>query len=166
MYLTFACHGWVYCFFYYGLKQIPLNDIPEAVYKTSTDWIKKRSSEALGTFILWSLDTIFADLAIQQGPAKGSKKVAPQGSSKAQVNYKNIVCYIVIVKYFCQYMPSYVYRLPLAVWKCFWFCPENQYWILCVCCSLFLVEGRIWDRAIGVPNKVVMAMSIKLLLHL
>ncbi|KAF5208096.1 transmembrane protein (Protein of unknown function DUF2359, transmembrane) [Thalictrum thalictroides] len=67
------------------LADVPLNDVPEAVYKTSTDWINKRSSDALGSFILWSLDTIFADLANYQGVTKGSKKVVQQGSSKAQV---------------------------------------------------------------------------------
>ncbi|PIA26587.1 hypothetical protein AQUCO_09100039v1 [Aquilegia coerulea] len=67
------------------LADVPLNDVPEAVYKTSTDWINKRSSDALGSFILWSLDTIFADLANHQGVTKGSKKVVQQGSSKAQV---------------------------------------------------------------------------------
>ncbi|KAL5697356.1 hypothetical protein ACHQM5_030806 [Ranunculus cassubicifolius] len=67
------------------MADVPLSDVPEDVYKTSTDWINKRSSDAVGTFILWSLDTIFADLANHQVPTKGSKKVAHQGTSKAQV---------------------------------------------------------------------------------
>ncbi|XP_043701115.1 uncharacterized protein LOC122651688 [Telopea speciosissima] len=67
------------------IVDIPLSHISEAVYKTSTDWINQRSSDALGVFVLWSLDSILADLAIHQGPAKGSKKVAHQAPSKAQV---------------------------------------------------------------------------------
>ncbi|KAG6659940.1 hypothetical protein CIPAW_03G071300 [Carya illinoinensis] len=64
---------------------IPLSSIPEDVYKTSADWIGKRSSDALGSFMLWSLDSIFNDLANHQTAAKGSKKVAQQLSSKSQV---------------------------------------------------------------------------------
>ncbi|KAI8536478.1 hypothetical protein RHMOL_Rhmol10G0260300 [Rhododendron molle] len=64
---------------------IPLSHISEAVYKTSTDWLSHRSFEALGSFVLWSMDSILADLAIHQGAAKGSKKVVQQASSKSQV---------------------------------------------------------------------------------
>ncbi|XP_077219839.1 uncharacterized protein LOC143854020 [Tasmannia lanceolata] len=67
------------------IVDIPLCYIHEAVYKTSTDWISQRSAEVLGPFVLWSLDSILADLASQQGPAKGSKKSVQQPSSKAQV---------------------------------------------------------------------------------
>ncbi|KAJ0634109.1 putative transmembrane protein [Helianthus annuus] len=63
----------------------PVSHIPEAVYKTSVDWINKRSMEALGSFFLWSLDNILADLASQLGGAKGSKKGAQKTSSKSQV---------------------------------------------------------------------------------
>nr|GEX85241.1 transmembrane protein 214-like [Tanacetum cinerariifolium] len=52
----------------------PVSHILEAVYKTLVDWINKRSTEALRAFFLWSLDSIFADLANQQGVTKGSKK--------------------------------------------------------------------------------------------
>ncbi|XP_024989945.1 uncharacterized protein LOC112524386 [Cynara cardunculus var. scolymus] len=63
----------------------PVTHIPEAVYKTSVDWISNRSPEALGSFVLWSLDSILADFASQQGNAKGSKKGTQKISSKSQV---------------------------------------------------------------------------------
>ncbi|KAF8378608.1 hypothetical protein HHK36_029956 [Tetracentron sinense] len=67
------------------MADIPLLHISEAVYKTSVDWINQRSSEALGSFVLWLLDSILVDLANQQGVVKGSKKVIQQASPKAQV---------------------------------------------------------------------------------
>ncbi|CAK7326768.1 unnamed protein product [Dovyalis caffra] len=67
------------------LADIPLSHISDAVYKTSADWINQRSVAALGSFILWSLDSILADLASQQGGSKGSKKGVQQASSKSQV---------------------------------------------------------------------------------
>ncbi|EOA39878.1 hypothetical protein CARUB_v10008554mg, partial [Capsella rubella] len=67
------------------LIDIPLSHLPEAVYKTSADWINQRPIEALGAFVLWGLDCILADLAVQQGAAKGNKKGAQQASSKSQV---------------------------------------------------------------------------------
>lgn len=66
-------------------QQIPISHISETVYKTSIEWINKRSLEALGSFVLWSLDSIFADLVGQQTGAKGSKRGGPQVSSKSQV---------------------------------------------------------------------------------
>ncbi|KAL8241843.1 hypothetical protein R6Q59_012145 [Mikania micrantha] len=63
----------------------PVSYIPEAVYKTSVDWINNRSLESLGSFVLWSLDNILVDFASQQGSVKGSKKVAQKPSSKSQV---------------------------------------------------------------------------------
>lgn len=66
-------------------KQIPISHIPEDVYKTSIDWLNKRSFDALGSFMLWTLDSIIADLASHQGAAKGSKKVVQPASSKSQV---------------------------------------------------------------------------------
>ncbi|KAK1413703.1 hypothetical protein QVD17_35480 [Tagetes erecta] len=63
----------------------PVSSIPEAVYKTSVDWISKRSLEALGSFFVWSLENILADLTSQLGGAKGSKKGAQNTSSKSQV---------------------------------------------------------------------------------
>ncbi|KAI4299589.1 hypothetical protein L6164_033034 [Bauhinia variegata] len=67
------------------LVDIPLSHIPEDIYKISTDWISHISPEALGSFVLWSIDSILADLAIHQGAAKGSKKAVQQPSSKSQV---------------------------------------------------------------------------------
>ncbi|KAK0575399.1 hypothetical protein LWI29_038497 [Acer saccharum] len=67
------------------IADIPLSHISDDVYKTSVDWINQRSPEALGSFILWSLDSILADLETHQAGAKGSKKAAQQASSKSQV---------------------------------------------------------------------------------
>eukprot|EP00262_Sarcandra_glabra_P007352 TRINITY_DN20083_c0_g2_i1.p1 TRINITY_DN20083_c0_g2~~TRINITY_DN20083_c0_g2_i1.p1 ORF type:complete len:597 (+),score=91.61 TRINITY_DN20083_c0_g2_i1:28-1791(+) len=64
---------------------VPVCHLPEAVYKTSLDWIGQRSTNALCSFVYWSLDSILADLANQRGPVKGSKKSVQQPSSKAQV---------------------------------------------------------------------------------
>jgi hypothetical protein len=72
---------------YLVLQQIPLSHISEDVYKTSVDWIGKQPSEALGSFVLWSLDNILADLSNHQAAAKGSKKVVQQTSSKSQVAF-------------------------------------------------------------------------------
>ncbi|KAK7385682.1 hypothetical protein VNO78_31478 [Psophocarpus tetragonolobus] len=66
-------------------QQIPLLHISEDIYKISTDWISHRSYEALGSFVLWSLDSILADVASHQGDVKGSKKEVQQSSSKSQV---------------------------------------------------------------------------------
>ncbi|KAJ6402460.1 hypothetical protein OIU84_014538 [Salix udensis] len=66
------------------LIDIPLAHVSQDVYKTSVDWLGQRSIEALGSFVLWSLDSIFSDLASHQGVAKGSKKVAQQSPSKSQ----------------------------------------------------------------------------------
>ncbi|KAL8112272.1 uncharacterized protein LOC141666994 [Apium graveolens] len=67
------------------IADIPVSNISESVYKTSVDWINQRSTEALGSFVLWSLDSIFADLASQQPSAKGAKKAVQQTTSKSQV---------------------------------------------------------------------------------
>ncbi|KAJ0042671.1 hypothetical protein Pint_18580 [Pistacia integerrima] len=67
------------------IVDIPLSHIAEDVYKTSVDWLNQRSFDALGSFVLWSLDSILADLASHQGAVKGSKKVVQQASSKSQV---------------------------------------------------------------------------------
>ncbi|XP_047170335.1 uncharacterized protein LOC124838703 [Vigna umbellata] len=67
------------------ITDMPLSHISEAVYKTSVDWINHRSPEALSSFLLWSLDSILADLGSQQTAAKGSKKAVQQVSSKSQV---------------------------------------------------------------------------------
>ncbi|KAK9051072.1 hypothetical protein SSX86_027698 [Deinandra increscens subsp. villosa] len=63
----------------------PVSHIPEAVYRTSVDWINKRSMEALSSFLLWALDSILVDLASQLGGTKGFKKGAQKTSSKSQV---------------------------------------------------------------------------------
>lgn len=67
------------------LADIPLSHIPEPVYKTAVDWINNHSLEALGFFVLWSLDRILDDLVSQQADAKGSRRNVPQASSKSQV---------------------------------------------------------------------------------
>ncbi|KAI4388918.1 hypothetical protein MLD38_001206 [Melastoma candidum] len=67
------------------LVDIPLTQVREDIYKTSVDWISKRSVEALSSFVLWSLDSIFTDLSSHLGPTKGSKKVSQPASSKSQV---------------------------------------------------------------------------------
>ncbi|XP_058184337.1 uncharacterized protein LOC131301869 [Rhododendron vialii] len=67
------------------IADIPVTHISEAVYKTSVDWINQRSSEALQSFVLWSLDSILADLPSQHASVKGSKKSVNPTSSKSQV---------------------------------------------------------------------------------
>ncbi|KZV35627.1 hypothetical protein F511_19024 [Dorcoceras hygrometricum] len=64
---------------------IPVSCIPEAVYKTSIDWINHHSYEALENFLLWSVDGILQDLAVQQSTSKGSKKGGSLPPSKSQV---------------------------------------------------------------------------------
>ncbi|KAM0933057.1 putative transmembrane protein [Dioscorea sansibarensis] len=59
---------------------IPVSHIPDAVYKTSVDWIAQKPVEALGFFVLCCLDIIYACLASKSVPAKGSKKSAAQPS--------------------------------------------------------------------------------------
>jgi COX assembly protein 1 len=67
------------------IVDVPLSHISDAVYKTSVDWINHRSPEALSFFLLWSLDSILADLSSQLTVAKGSKKAVQQVTSKSQV---------------------------------------------------------------------------------
>ncbi|KAH1131015.1 hypothetical protein J1N35_002393 [Gossypium stocksii] len=67
------------------LVDIPLSNVPEDVYKTSVDWLNRRSLDALVSFVLWSLDSIQADLASHQGATKGSKKVPQPALSKSLV---------------------------------------------------------------------------------
>lgn len=66
------------------IAHVPLCHISDVVYKTSVDWINQRSSEALGSFVLWSLDCILSDLASQQAVTKGSKKGLQHASLKSQ----------------------------------------------------------------------------------
>lgn len=67
------------------ISDVPVSHLPEPVYKTSVDWINQRSFEALGSFVLWALDSILVDLAAQLAGSKGSKKSGQQTSSKSQV---------------------------------------------------------------------------------
>ncbi|KAK4783506.1 hypothetical protein SAY86_007880 [Trapa natans] len=68
------------------LADIPICHISEDVYKTSVDWLSQRSGEALGAFVLWSVDIILTDFTSHLGAAsKGSKKVVQPVSSKSQV---------------------------------------------------------------------------------
>ncbi|KAK9272139.1 hypothetical protein L1049_002509 [Liquidambar formosana] len=67
------------------MVDIPISHIAEDVYKTSVDWINQRPADALGSFVLWSMDSIVADLASHQGTVKGSKKVVQPAPSKSQV---------------------------------------------------------------------------------
>ncbi|CAI9755986.1 unnamed protein product [Fraxinus pennsylvanica] len=67
------------------IADVPVSYISEAVYKISVDWISQHSYEALGSFVLWSLDSILADLAHQQTGSKSSKKGGQPTSSKSQV---------------------------------------------------------------------------------
>ncbi|XP_047981070.1 uncharacterized protein LOC125222474 [Salvia hispanica] len=67
------------------IADVPVSYISEAVYKASVDWINQRSYEALGTFVVWSLDSILADFAAQQSGNKVSKKGVNATSSKSQV---------------------------------------------------------------------------------
>ncbi|KAB2073503.1 hypothetical protein ES319_A07G087400v1 [Gossypium barbadense] len=67
------------------LVDIPLSNVPEDVYKTSVDWLNRRSLDVLVSFVLWSLYSIQADLASHQGATKGSKKVPQPALSKSLV---------------------------------------------------------------------------------
>ncbi|KAK8611601.1 hypothetical protein V6N13_131648 [Hibiscus sabdariffa] len=68
------------------MVDIPLSNVPEDVYKTSVEWLNRRSLDAVASFVLWSLDSILADLASHQGTTKGSKKVSQQAPSKSLVD--------------------------------------------------------------------------------
>ncbi|XP_037492410.1 uncharacterized protein LOC105638596 isoform X1 [Jatropha curcas] len=67
------------------MVDIPLSHISEDVYKIAVDWLGQQSHEALGSFVLWSLDSIFADLESHQATSKVSKKPKQQLPSKSQV---------------------------------------------------------------------------------
>ncbi|XP_030496095.1 uncharacterized protein LOC115712030 [Cannabis sativa] len=67
------------------IADVPLSHISEVVYKTSVDFINQHSLEALGSFVLWSLESLLADFTSHQAGAKGSKKAAQHVSSKSQV---------------------------------------------------------------------------------
>ncbi|XP_022859083.1 uncharacterized protein LOC111379878, partial [Olea europaea var. sylvestris] len=78
------------------IADVPVSYISETVYKTSVDWINHCSYDALGSFVLWSLDGILADLTTQQLGSKVSKKGGQPTSSKSQVHdlYKQDKIYI------------------------------------------------------------------------
>ncbi|KAK0598424.1 hypothetical protein LWI29_034562 [Acer saccharum] len=67
------------------MVDIPISHISEEVYKTSVDWLGQRSFDALGSFVLWSLESIFTDLTSHQGAVKGSKKAVQLAPSKSLV---------------------------------------------------------------------------------
>lgn len=73
--------------------QVPVSYISDSVYKISVDWINHRSYDALGAFVLWSLDGILADLATHQLGTKGSKIGGQPASSKSQVDTMDAVVY-------------------------------------------------------------------------
>ncbi|XP_021896369.1 uncharacterized protein LOC110813504, partial [Carica papaya] len=81
------------------MADIPLSHISDAVYKTSVDWINQHSIEALGSFVLWCLDSTILDLASQQTGGKGSKKGVQQASSKSKVisHFDCPFCYFLYV---------------------------------------------------------------------
>lgn len=79
---------------------MPLSHISDAVYKTSADWINHRSPEALSFFLLWSLDSILADLGSQQTVTKGSKKAVQPVTSKSQVTYTSVLFHEIMVVLF------------------------------------------------------------------
>jgi len=91
-----------YCYRLFMFYQVPLSHISETVYKTSVDWINRRSPEALSSFLLWSLDSILADLGSQQTVTKGSKKAVQQVTSKSQVTYTRLLCHETVVV-FCYF---------------------------------------------------------------
>jgi hypothetical protein len=63
-----------------------LNHVPEPVCKTASDWINQRSSDALGEFVVWCIDSIMSELSGQPLGVKGLKKVVQQ-TPKAQVAF-------------------------------------------------------------------------------
>lgn len=87
--------------------QIPLSHVPEDVYKTSVEWLQKKSPESLVSFVLWLFDSILADLGSHLGAAKGSKKVVQAASSKSQASFpwQMEICYVTSVSwdlFLCQ----------------------------------------------------------------
>uniref|UniRef100_A0A0D6R0Y1 Uncharacterized protein n=1 Tax=Araucaria cunninghamii TaxID=56994 RepID=A0A0D6R0Y1_ARACU len=59
------------------LAEVPLCYIPEAVQKTSGDWINQQPSEALNNFTLWALSSVIEDMGAHQAGHKGSKQTQP-----------------------------------------------------------------------------------------
>ncbi|KAK4797639.1 hypothetical protein SAY86_029965 [Trapa natans] len=109
------------------LADIPICHISEDVYKTSVDWLSQRSAEAIGTFVLWLVDTVFADFTGHLGAAsKGSKKVIQPVSSKSQVAVFVVLAMVlrrkpdVLVSIMPQLMENPKYqgqdKLPVTAW--------------------------------------------------
>lgn len=108
------------------LVDIPLAHISEDVYKTSVDWLSQKTPEALGSFVLWSLDSILADLTSHLGAVKGSKKVVQPAPSKSQVAIfavlamlvrrkpDALICLLPVVKENSKYVGQD--KLPVIVW--------------------------------------------------
>ncbi|XP_030521902.1 uncharacterized protein LOC115734994 [Rhodamnia argentea] len=108
------------------LVDIPLAHISEDVYTTSVDWLSQKTPEALGSFVLWLLDSILADLTSHLGAVKGSKKVVQPAPSKSQVAIfavlamlvrrkpDALICLLPVVKENSKYVGQD--KLPVIVW--------------------------------------------------
>ena len=64
--------------------QIPLCYIPEAVRKTSADWINQQPTEELNKFSLWAFRSVLEDI-VPQGGHKGSKQATQPVAVKTKV---------------------------------------------------------------------------------
>eukprot|EP01018_Ginkgo_biloba_P025619 Gb_32106 [translate_table: standard] len=67
-----------------NLGEIPLCHIPDAVFKTSADWISQHPTEALSKFTLWAFCSVLEDIGTQQA-RKGSKQAAQPVAVKTKV---------------------------------------------------------------------------------
>jgi len=107
------------------MVDIPLCHIPEPVIKTAGDWISQRSSDALGDFVLWCIDSIMSELSPPAAGTKGSKK-AVQQSPRAQVAIFVVLAMTlrrkpeVLINIMPKIMGSNKYlgqeKLPIIVW--------------------------------------------------
>lgn len=66
------------------LAEIPLCYIPEAVSKTSADWINQQPTEELNKFSLWAFRSVLEDIGTQGGH-KGSKQAVQPVAVKTKV---------------------------------------------------------------------------------
>lgn len=66
------------------LAEIPLCYIPEAVRKTSADWINQQPTEELNKFSLWAFRSVLEDI-VPQGGHKGSKQATQPVAVKTKV---------------------------------------------------------------------------------
>lgn len=66
------------------LAEIPLCYIPEAVCKTSADWINQQPAEELNKFSLWAFRSVIEDIGTKAGH-KGSKQAALPVAVKTKV---------------------------------------------------------------------------------